>query len=255
MKITVITSCSAKGYAQYGRQCIESLHNHWPLDISLYVVSEDALDLPACEGRDVQFLDLFENEKAHKFHRTYKDSKKVNGLIGSKRHNRHWRTGYSFRHDAYKFSKKVFAIELVASRIPHSGRLIWLDADTVTFKDIPMELFERVAPASKAIACLTRKHYHSECGFVAYNLDVPETAEFITEFAELYISNSVFRLPEWHDSFVFDWLRKKYKTPTWAIPHNNSSQPFNDSELGQYMDHLKGNRKVVPLPAEDATAP
>jgi hypothetical protein len=157
---------------------------------------------------------------------------------------------YNFRQDAWRFSKKVFAIELVATKLT-GGRLIWLDADTLTFADVPLEMLQRMPPEGCGIAHLDRPGYHSECGWIAYNLDVEGVRQFITRFAALYETKEVFQLTEWHDSWVFDWLRKR--TPnvkSWAIPHKNSGHPFVYSELGKYMDHLKGARKQSGISAD-----
>lgn len=248
-RVSVVTSFSREGFEKYGEQCLETLHRYWPTEIPLYIVSEDLIDVPSYfKGqRKVRYLNLFQSSTlANDFHNLYKDNPEVHGR-GDKakdaRHNRHWRTGYSFRHDAYKFSKKVFAIDLAAKHAG-SGRLIWLDADTVTFNQIPIEFFEKHPPRGYAISCLTRgQRYHSECGWVGYNLDMKETHQFITAFAELYHSGEVFNLQEWHDSWVFDWLRRKMQIRTYSIAHRDPRHPFNFSELGQYMDHLKGDRK------------
>jgi hypothetical protein len=60
--------------------------------------------------------------------------------------------------------------------------------------------------------------------------------------------NGIFTLAEWHDSFVFDAVREKFKG---KILENNWSygiikgegHPLINSEWGAYLDHLKGDRK------------
>lgn len=245
-----MTSCNKAGYEQYGRRCVETLHHFWPLDMPLHVVSEELLQLPECIkfGRKLVYHNLFQDSvDANAFHVKYRDDPQASGRgerFGRPQNNRHWRSGYSFRHDAYKFSKKVFAIKLVADTLP-GGRLIWLDADTVTMDHIPRDLLERMPPTGSAIACLLRGQYHSECGFVGYDLDNPATRTFLDKFAEIYSSGEVFKLPEWHDSWVFDFVRKRLQTPTWGIPFasRGAGHPFVFSELGKYIDHLKGARK------------
>lgn len=247
MTVHVVTSFNKKGFEEYGLRCIESFDKFWPNEVALHVVSEDIIDFPTglFKHRSFKFYNLNqESVNANLFHSKHHDNPRAHGRGKEQltRANRHWTTGYSFRHDAYKFSKKVFAIELVAKSI-EPAKLIWLDADTVTFSALPMDMLERMPPERYAIACLERGRYHSECGFVAYDLLDPKAVEFITEFAKLYVSDEVFKLQEWHDSWVFDWLRKKLRVPTWGIPYTSVVHPFVYSELGQYMDHMKGRRK------------
>ena len=256
MKISVVTSFNREGYEDYGRRCIESLHQFWPTEVALYVISEDIIDLPPHikDTRKFYYLNLYHSSTAaHDFHIMHVGDPKAHGrdrLAAKARYNRHWKTGYNFRKDAYKFSKKVFAID-VAAKHAGSGLLIWLDADTLTFKDIPISFLQDFMPNNFDLACLERRGYHSECGFVIYNLNRPTTKNFISKFVNLYYTGDVFTLPEWHDSWVFDWLRKKLLVSTFSIPHTDMAHPFNYSKLGEYMDHMKGDRKYTGVKMED----
>lgn len=250
MSVSVVTSFSAEGYELYGKRCLDTFHQYWPKEVVLHIVSEHKIDLPQFEDRKVIGYNLYqESMKARDFYLIYGANEDAHGRgkIGKDRKlNRHWRTGYSFRHDAIKFSKKVFAIRIAAANTS-SGRLIWLDADTITLQPIPLALINHVSPDSAAISYFDRSPYHSECGFVVYNLDILGTRHFIRRFADLYYSGKVFELAEWHDSWVFDWLRKHSDLPEWQIPHNNSGEPVKRSVLGQYLDHLKGARKTATM--------
>ena len=67
--------------------------------------------------------------------------------------------------------------------------------------------------------------------------------------------NGMFKLAEWHDSYIFGEILNKYK----EFPsHNYSAQmylreaksgggghPLINTEWGAYLDHLKGDRKDV----------
>src|SRR6267154_2086897 len=107
----VVTSCSAKGWEEYGGRFVESYAQHWSKDIPLYLVSEDVLAARTfCAG----------------------------------------------------------------------GRLFWVDADVFTFAPVTHDLLNRVLPAERALSCLDRGQYHSECGFVGYNLDDSQARVFIT---------------------------------------------------------------------------
>ena len=93
---------------------------------------------------------------------------------------------------------------------------------------------------------------YPECGFVGYNLQHPNTQEFVAEWEKLYITNEVFKLLEWHDSFVFWHLARKFQEK-YNIQVNDigygknvkGHHVFVNSELGLYMDHMKGKRKKL----------
>jgi hypothetical protein len=242
VSISVITSCSLDGWKRYGQRCITTLLHHWPKGIPIHIVSEDALPLHDLSKNLsakiwLSFWPLNDNPLARDFYEQHRNTPACRGMKTNK---------YNFRQDAWRFSKKVFAIDLVAPKM--NGRLIWLDADTVTFANVPIEFLQRMPPDDYGIAHLDRPGYHSECGWIGYNLEVQGVRQFIARFAALYYSKEVFTLKEWHDSWVFDWLRKQMpEVKSWAIPYKSSVHPFVYSELGQYMDHLKGARKQTGI--------
>lgn len=242
--VTVVTSCSLQGWQQYGYKALMSMGLHWPKEAEFFFVSEHTMpdDMMANVKKHLPLtvLNLMDYNKARDFYVRHKDNLKAKGRITVRR------DGYDFRKDAWRFSKKVFAISMVTNNRPH-GRLIWLDADTITHRAVPMDLLRRLPPDDAHIAYLDRSRlkYHSECGFVAYNLNHVEVLEFITYFTNLYATDEVFSLKEWHDSWVFDYARARRRVKGWPIPYTDIRHPFNYSELGQYMDHLKGNRKIT----------
>ena len=213
MSIAVVTSCSVNGWNDYGRRFVETYIKHWPAEIPLFVVSEDTL--PTTKG--VTYLHLSCSESASLF-LTRNDNPRARGRVRKDR-DAGWTpnkiaAGYNFRYDAFRFSKKVFAIDYVARNWITGGKLFWIDMDVVTFADISVSMLHRLLPPEKALCCLDRGQYHSECGFVGYNLDHQQGMPFVKAFAELYASDKVFKLQEWHDSWVFDWLRRKSTVPT-----------------------------------------
>jgi len=60
-------------------------------------------------------------------------------------------------------------------------------------------------------------------------------------------------MEEWHDSFVFEEVRKVIQAKHHAVPFYNISgslvngegHPMINSDLGKYFDHLKGDRKQL----------
>ena len=71
---------------------------------------------------------------------------------------------------------------------------------------------------------------------------------FLQNFQCMYddAERGIFTLIEWHDSFVFDIVRKKHqlKELDWS-GHiiAGEGHPLINSAWGAYLDHLKGSRK------------
>jgi hypothetical protein len=83
----------------------------------------------------------------------------------------------------------------------------------------------------------------------AMNLKSLGVQLFLQEFQRMYddAENGIFTLDEWHDSFVFDATKDKFKTLNnldWS-GHliTGEGHPLINSEWGAYLDHLKGDRK------------
>jgi hypothetical protein len=73
---------------------------------------------------------------------------------------------------------------------------------------------------------------------------------FVNDWEQLYTSADIFKLLEWHDSYVFWHLTKEYRQKHSAKVHDigyskgvKGHHVFVNSELGQYIDHFKGDRK------------
>lgn len=223
----VVTSFSDKGYQEYGAAFIESYRKHWQAPLLIYH-----------EGCLSEGVNLLETEPCRSF-LTRHDGDQV---ICGKKPDRVWKKlgQYNFRYDAWKFSRKIFAIAHAAKQLK-GGKLFWVDADVVTHNDVTPEFLDSLLPED--ICYLARPGYHSECGFVGYNLDSETTRLFIREFESIYATDAFIPMDEWHDSWIFDRLIEYFEPKGYQIPHNNRGQPFDNSILGQYMTHYKGNRK------------
>mgnify|MGYP001600419548 CR=1 FL=1 len=248
--IAVVTSCSANGWTQYGRRFVETFGQYWPAEVRLLFYTEDTPDdlQPRLAGFPI--LSLYDaSPEARAFAERHRGNARAHG---KERHKTDigWTpnkvaAGYNFRYDAFRFAKKVFSVEAAAREVG-GGRLFWVDADVVTFAPVPPGLLDELLPPGAAISALLREGYHPECGFVGYDLENEAARAFIAEFARLYASDEVFALQEWHDSWVFEWLRKKMGVPTHAIPHCSRRQPFAHAPLlSKCLDHCKGPHKAL----------
>jgi hypothetical protein len=82
------------------------------------------------------------------------------------------------------------------------------------------------------------------------NLQSLRTQNFLTQFQKYYdqAEQGIFTLAEWHDSFVFDAVRKHL--PLVEIDWSGhlitgEGHPLINSDWGAYLDHLKGDRKTL----------
>jgi hypothetical protein len=246
MKYTVVTTFNADGLKQYGQRMIDSFEKFWPDQVDLVVCKEN------CEPRitksNVKVYDLLQlSSPLNAFIQRHRNNPLAHGLAGPPEV---FDIRKNFRWNAVRFSYKIYAISLVAN-YTSNGWLIWLDADTVTHSPIQMTDLENLCPQDAMIGYLGRgEKYHSECGWVAYNLDHPATRNFIQDLRSMYDTDRIFELPEWHDSYVWDVVRHRYKDQhkfynlTLTMPKpGRAGHPFINSGLGQFMDHLKGSRK------------
>jgi hypothetical protein len=80
------------------------------------------------------------------------------------------------------------------------------------------------------------------------NLTSSATREFLARFQHAYddAENGIFKLDEWHDSFVFDAVRHRttLKELDWSSHLvTGEGHPLINCEWGAWLDHLKGARK------------
>lgn len=155
-----------------------------------------------------------------------------------------------FRWDPVRFSHKVYAV-IDASRRVKSDVLIWMDADSIVHSKMPMKFLDDLIDEQYFTHYLGRKNNYSECGWYSMNLCHQHAGIFFNEFERMYehAEDGIFQLKEWHDSYVWDsvrlWHESKYGVRNKSISGAGyfTSHPLVNSCLGQYFDHLKGNRK------------
>lgn len=237
--LTVVTSFSSDGYEEYGRRCVESFKEFWPSSVQL---------ICAWEGPgpgNLNGFDLLNTEPCASFIKRHKGNRYAKGRLplptwGGKARLE----GYSFRHNAFKFARKVFAVS-AAARYVQFGRLFWLDADVFTHKHVPEGLLFDLLPQAVSLCYLARPRSYTETGFVGYNLEQPETRAFITAYERMYSEDRFIQEPHWDDCAIFDSVVERLKPIAGLIAHNSQSQPFDNSILGKYMTHLKGKRKAA----------
>jgi hypothetical protein len=171
----------------------------------------------------------------------------------------------SYLWDAVRFSNKVFCVINAIRSSKDYDYVIWVDADTFTFRPVPLEFLKTLLPNNTMVTYLGRENFslndggkYPECGFVGYNLRHNNIQEFAKEWENLFITDKLFELLEWHDSFLFWHLvkqfQKKYNIEVNDIGYGKNVKGhhvFVNSELGLYIDHMKGKRKKLGSSAKN----
>lgn len=239
--LTVMTSFSAEGYEKYGRRCLQTLDQFLPPSVGLLVYYEAPFDF--IPRRVFRMHDLRE---VHAF--SWFESRHAGNLaVAGRSQSAAWKAkdladGYSYRTDAWKFCRKVFAIAH-AARASGSGRLVWIDADSYAFAQIPEGFLESLTDAP--VTYLGRDKSHSECGFLGFNL--PAAAPIIGAWENFYASDRFLTEREFHDSFLFDRARAEVPSVecrSISVP-GDRGHVWVRSPLGLYLDHIKGQRKML----------
>lgn len=228
-RILAVSTCHKEGWKQYGRRMVDTWMMNWPVPLAFFgegfAPADDASIMLLPDLTAVAWLQEFKRQHPYK------------------------RTGpYDYRFDAARFAHKIAAIlEADESRI--LDFLIWVDADTVTHTAVPPEFVESLLPqGDEYIAWLDRKGKYPECGFFILNCRHPRHAEFIAALRSAYVTGSLFKMAEWHDSYVIQQLVEGMglKTRSLSGPDGfKTSHPFVNGPLGAYMDHMKGPRKTM----------
>ena len=247
MKIAVVTTFHPEGLKKYAQKMIDSFCENWPEEVTLHIYPEECN--PAIQNHNhVTLKRLEEVPELIKFKNRWKGVPKANGDVSddpvrSKRKD----MGKGFKWDAVRFAHKVYAI-FDCARTTDADMLLWMDADMICHSPITKETILRLCPVEKDLCFLGRKGKFSECGLYSMNLRSPAVQEFLKRFQAMYdnAEDGIFKLAEWHDSFVFDAVRNYAKTNEldWS-GHliTGEGHPLINSEWGAYLDHLKGKRK------------
>ena len=251
MKIAVVTTMHAKAYETYGTRMLGSFLANWPEDVDFHIYTED-FPIGDITSPRLKVLDLHTTIPALvEFKTRHRDNPAAHGRQdrGSLPGHPRARVGLGYRWDAVRFANKSYVWSHVA-RTLGADRLIWLDADTLTHTPIPKSFLEGLIPADSLCGFLGRTMMYTETGFLILNLRHPALVPFVTGIEYIYQSDKVFELSEWHDCMVFDTMRQFMQNKGITFTNisgagENTMHPFVNCDLGRYMDHMKGDRKVT----------
>ena len=258
MKIKVITSYKPGTWNDYAKRSVTSVLEHWPTDVDVYIYHE-AQPQDIFEQPRIKWVDLHKVQpELVKFKQRHKDNPVANRL------------NVSYIWNAVRFANKVFCVTHAIKTSDGYDYVIWLDADTYTFRPMPTEFLENLLPRDTMLTYLGRlnpdqpdRGKDPECGFVGYNLNHPEIHSYNNDWEKMYISGDVFKLTlGWTDCSTLWHLSKIYQKEKGVKVNDigrwkgvKGHHVFINSELGLYMDHFKGFRKKTGTSAKEDSKP
>jgi hypothetical protein len=220
MKILVVTSYNNKLYKEYAHR-FKNTYN-WKFDLKVYNEDEDMFDLiPECKA----FVDR-------------NKSKFIPDTLEG------------FYIDGVRFCYKVYAYTHALLTEKNYDYIIGIDADSVFYKEMTEQFVKtRLYSPDKMMTYLGRGQQYSECGFLGFNMQHPETINYATEMRRMYDSDEIYNLDEQHDSYVWDHIRLRFEgkrqVKNLNIGDNKGGHVQARSVLGNFYDHTKGKERKL----------
>jgi len=255
--LTIVTTWGTKYWPTPVQAGLESTVKNWPDHAKILLYPDDMsqqLKLPRTE-----YYDLCKEQPVLK---EFIERNKNNSRLTK------WQPQqYKFEYDAIRFSYKVFAC-IDAYQKTKPDMLWFLDADIITFEKISMSWLEHIIPDTAFTSYLGRpKKGFSETGYYAFNTAHKYTKEFFERWEQYYAEDLFFNIQKgflnhfpiagYTDSFTFDAVRLEMEQAgkiknedlndgRWS-GGRKARHPFINSELGQYMDHMKGYERKAQM--------
>lgn len=258
--INTVTTFNRKGMDLYGQHFLNTYAKNVDENIKLTVYAEDCQPI---NPNPKQILILDQKEvlpKLVKFKKTWGDVPMANGTCPFPQKRPHdWNK--AFKWDAIRFSNKIYAVLDACER--HNGEwVVWMDGDMVVHSPWHLKEFKELLPDNAWLTFVGRgkgSQTWPECGFYGLNMAMAECQEFVRSLEWMYENANVgiFKLDEWHDSYVFGSLLKEFKVKypeIYDYSYNmylkeartgGGGHPLINGVLGKWLDHLKGDRKRI----------
>lgn len=257
-KILAITTFNKDGLDLYGQRFLNSFAQNVDKEIKLICYAEKCQpENPS--PKNILILDQEEAlPKLVNFKKTWGNVPMATGTCPwpQKRRDHH----KTFKWDAIRFSNKVYAVFDACERA--EDWCVWIDADTFVHSPWSYKEFCSILPDDAWLTFVGRGKAAAtwpECGFYGLNVKNQTCLDFVKEFENMYeqANIGIFKLPEWHDSFVFGHILDKYKS-LYPNVHDytqdmilktaasgGGGHPLINTILGKWIDHLKGARKQL----------
>src|SRR6056300_2121804 len=222
MKILTVTTWNNKLFDAYAHR-FQSTYN-WSFHLKIYNEDGDMFD-------EVPNFKSFVERNKNKYKYTSYEEKTND-----------------YRKDGVRFCYKVYAYTHAILNEDVDG-IIGIDADSVFYKPIDEEWVKKhIHRDISMMSYLGRGDHYSECGFLYWNCKHSHTLKYAQEMQRMYNTDDIYNLKEQHDSFIWDYVRKRFEANYGIQNHNLGDGKRGHvqarSILGEVYDHTKGKRKV-----------
>ncbi len=240
--IAVITTFPNNMWDVYAKRMVESYVKYWPKDIPLMVQLDD-----------IMLADQLDRMLPPEYGITPTRSAEHQAFIERNQDKDH---PTDYRKQAVRFCHKVFAIHKTLEAVNAAKAagatdtpryLIWMDADVITTKPVTIEDIQKCLPKEgNAVAYLGRKDWdHSECGWLAFDLE-NSGGLVISDIYNRYCADTIFKMEQWHDSWVWDKVRGLLTLNNQAGRWTNltegkpGTEIWQQSPMAEWSTHYKG---------------
>jgi hypothetical protein len=229
MKIEIITSFNESYYNLIGKDCVSSWLKHWPKELSLTCYVEGFTLPPTERIKQISFDNLckeyFEFQKSNE-----NDRVKI-------------------------FSKKAYSA-IHAFENSDADYIIWIDADVITGKTVPLQFIESLCNDKLAVymqvyhyepkgnETVSRMFISAETGFFIVNKKNKDFEKFVKRYREHYDKKLKDNIRRLYDGEVFGYVVNE------VTDQNNLNDlcresskkhksPLKHTVLGEYIVHYK----------------
>lgn len=253
MNIAFVSTMNLNLYHYYGKRFLEEFSKNASKEIKLFIIFEGEYPEEALHISDNIFIITLANDAHTEFFNKFSSLAEAQGLRVRLDKNDPMKINFrwDYRFNALRFSFKPFSIYQSLDFIPKDlDFLIWTDADLrckMEFKTT--DLAEFLPDENEIMSYLGREGSYSECGFLGFNMKLEGTKKYIERMINIYTSGEIFSLEQWHDSFIWDFVRiefqKNYNYKFKDISGNahDKEHVFINTGLGKFFDHLKGGER------------
>jgi len=230
-----VTTCSKKGFEEYGHRLWESWDNA-PANAELIWYTE------GFNPGEKHGITVVPEDKLHDLQAFMLKHAKYNPP--------------SWRWDVSKFSHKVFAA--IDALRDYSGLGVWIDADCVFLKKMDEGLLEQFLPSGFYMSIFRRRGMYTETGFWMMDCSNKYHNAFLSDWQSWYDSGEFRKLAEWHDCMTLDATIRTYERENLievfnlSGKHEKEMHPMALSPLAEWIDHCKGPRKIEGFSPENA---
>jgi len=230
MKIEVITSFNERYYNGIGKECVSTWLKYWPNELTLTVYIEEFSLPDQARIKQIPFSQLGKNHTDFQNDQKYKSRVKI-------------------------FAKKAYSI-IHAFIHSDADRILWLDADVLTTKPIPLEFIKQLSPSDSLLTYMRVWHNlkkddinspivpSAESGVFAVNTRHDSFRQFADRYEEYYNKRLDKNLRRFYDGEVLGAVAKEFQENNKIIdlcaefkkPYRT---PIGHTILGPYLHHYK----------------